>query len=460
MRPLSAPTDLRVPLLSRFVDVRKHELGVLAAATVGFFCVLASYFLLKPLRDEYGIQSGNTSKLPLLWTGTLGFTLLLSPLFAWLVSRYPRRTFLPTTYRFFALNLLVFVALLRSFDGTALTWTKYAFYFWVSTFNLFVVSVWWGFMADLFRLEQSRRLFGCIAVGGTLGAIVGAWFTSTAVGTIGSTGLMLCSVGLLEVGAQLAGRLARRMEASEIPKVGSERASRGGAERGVGNAWSGMQRVLASPFMRAVAVYVVLQTLASTFLSMQVNQLVAEAKSTAVERTQAFANRDMWTQITTLALQMFITGRVITKLGVSATLVIQPFVTIAGFTLLAWALPDAPSPGGGFPADEARLGFALATAICFEALFRATQNAFARPARETLFTVVDREEKYKSKSFIDTFVWRGGDTLFGWIHKSLREQAALPTTLIASLVIPFAGAWMVLSWFLGRTQRRLANERD
>lgn len=457
--PASA-APLPPSFVRRFVDVRGGELGALVLSTLGFFCVLASYFVLKPLRDEIGIARG-TENLPYLWSGTLGVTLLLAPLFAWLVSRYPRRTFLPVTYRFFALNLIVFVVLAKTLQGDALVWTRYAFYFWVSAFNMFVVSVWWAFMADLFRLEQSRRLFGCIAVGGTLGAMLGAQFTKSTVEHLGTLGLMLCSVVLLEVAAQIARRLSGRAEAqSPAPSTSQPSAPRAASEPLRGNAWTGMQRVLSSPYLRAIGFYILLQTLASAFLSLQLNQLVHDAKSGAAERTAAFANRDLWTQGLTLALQLFVTGRLIPRLGVSATLVIQPFIAIAGFTLLAWALPEEAAPGGGFPADDARLEFALWTVVVFEALFRATQNGFARPARETLFTVVDREEKYTSKSFLDTFVLRGGDVLFAWAFNALRTGAALPATLVASAVIPFAGGWMVLSWFLGRAQQKLARERS
>lgn len=449
--------------MSRFVDVRREEAGVLLASALGFFCVLASAFVLRPIRDEIGIARG-AENLPWMWTGTLAVTLLVTPLFALLVSRYPRRTFLPFTYRFFAANLVVFMLLSRTLHGDALEWMRKGFYFWFSTFNVFVVSVWWGFVADLFRLEQSRRLFGSIAVGGTLGALFGAWFTRSTVDRLGSLGIMLCSVVLLEAAAQVARRLARRIEpnAEGSAAASSSPEHRRGAEDSakLGTAWSGMQRVIASPYMRAIAIYVLLQTLVAAFLSFEVNKLVEEGKSTAIARTVAFAQRDMWTQGMTLLFQVFLTGRLLPRLGVSATLVIQPFIAIGGMTLLAWALPEAPEPGSGFPADQARLSFALTTVVIFEAIFRATQHGFSRPARSTLFTVVDREEKYKSQSFIDTFVWRGGDTLFVWAFRGLCIDAALPAALVAGMVVPFAGLWLVLSWFLGRTQRRLAGERD
>ncbi len=448
------PTPTKRTLLS----IRPEERATVLLSTLTFFSVLASYFVLKPLRDEIGISRG-TENLPYLWTGTLAVTFLLAPLFAWLVSRFPRRTFLPVTYRFFALNLLCFAALSRVLTETPLVWMRFAFYFWVSAFNMFVVSVFWAAMADLFRLEQSRRLFGFIAVGGTLGAIVGGWFTKTMVGSLGSMGLMVCSVVLLELAAQCMRRLMQRIEpATSIDTPPSGSTSHVPRQR-LGTAWSGMQRVLTSPYMRAIAVYILLQTLASGFLDLQLNQLIHDARTGTVDRTQAFANRDIWTQVATLALQLFVTGQLIPRLGVSGTLVIQPLITLAGFALLAWALPDDPAPGGGFTADMARLDFALWTAILFQAAFKASQNAFARPARETLFTVVDREEKYKTKSFLDTFVLRGGDVLFAWIFNGLRSGLAFPASLLAGAVIPFAGGWMVVSWLLGRAQAVRARGR-
>lgn len=448
---IEAP-NLAYRIARRFVDVRPGEGARLLLGTLGFFCVLASYFVLKPLREEIGISRG-TQNLPWLWSGTLAVTLLLAPLFAWLVTRYPRRIFLPVAYRFFAVNLIVFVVLSRLLEGEALVWMRFGFYFWVSAFNMFIASIWWAFMADLFRLDQSRRLFGCIAVGGTLGAIVGSELTKSLVGVIGGLGLMLCSLGLLEAAAQIARRLASGADTPE------ELAPRLASDRPAGNAWSGLKRVAESPYMRMIGVAILLQTLVVGFLGLEVQQLVHDATTGATKRTETFAIRELWAQYFTLGLQLFVTGRFIQWLGVSATLVVQPFLALAGFTLLAWVLPDPPAPGGGFPADSARLGFALTTAVILEAVLRASQHAFTRPARETLFTVVDREDKYKAKSVLDTFVLRGGDVAFAWLFRAVRIEAALPASLVAGAILPFAGAWLVVGWMLGRQQQRLARER-
>lgn len=450
--PAAEPPSSVYRFARRVIDVRPGELGVALLSALCFFCVLASYFVLRPVREEIGIARG-MDKLPLLWTGTLGVTLLLAPLFAWLVGKYPRRVFLPTTYRFFAANLVVFAVLSKTLSGTPLLWSRYAFYFWLSAFNMFVVSVFWAFMADVFRLEQSRRLFGFIGVGGTIGALAGAKFTETFSGRVNTYVLMAASVVLLEVAAQLVRLLGKRTVETAKEPVSSRRAS--------GGAWDGFKLVLASPYMRVIAVYILMQTLVAAALNLELNQLVSDAKSSAAERTAAFANRDFYTQLATLALQLFVTGRLIPWLGVKRTLVIQPFLTLAGFVLLAWVLPPSPEPGSGFVAEREALEFALWTVIGFQAVFSATQNAFARPARETMFTVVTRDEKYKAKSFIDTPLLRGGDVLFGYVFQTgLRDALKLPGSLISALVVPFAGVWIAVSWLCGRAQERRAGGHD
>ena len=439
--------SLTFRVVRRFVDVRESELRVLLGSAGAFFCVLASLFVLRPVREEIGLSRGSQN-LPLLWTGTLGVTLLFAPLFAWLVSRYPPRTFLPLTYRILAANLAVFAVLSQTLHGEPLVWMRFAFYFWYSASNLLVVSVFWALMADVFRSEQSGRLFGFVGVGGTLGALAGARIAASAVHEIKTLGLLASAIVLLELSARCVRALARRTpdDVREVAPARAELQAKGGA-------WQGLAIVARNPFVLGIGVYIALQTLAAAFLNLELNQLIERGRAAGPDRVAVFAERDFWAQLATLGLQIFVTGRIIPWFGVSVALAIQPFVAAAGFTLVAFVLPTG-SADAGFPAELATLDFALWTTVLFNAAFSATQNGISRPSRETLFTGVDRDTKYKAKSFLDTFVWRGGDALFSWTWKLLRETAALGSATVTACVVPCACAWLCVGWLLGRQRAR------
>jgi len=435
--------------LRPLIDLRPGELGTLLLATAAFFLVLMSYFVLRPLRDEIGIARG-VENLPWLWTGTLGVTLALTPVFGWIVTRYRRASILPIAFRFFGLNMLVFALLAKTLEGAAFEGMRYAFYFWLSSFNLFVIAMFWAFMADLWRQEQSRRVFGFVAVGGTLGAALGATLTKSAVAAVGVVGLLLISAALLELATQCIRRLAPRVPSEITNEATPERAS----------VWRGLQLMTRNPFLAGVGLYVLLQTFVATFLELQVSSLVHDARAAGSERIAAFASRDQWTQLLTLVLQLAVTGRMLSWLGAGWTLVVQPALALTGFVLLAWALPSAAQPGSGFAAEAAALEFALVTAFVVQSVFRATQNAFARPARESLFTLVPRDEKYQAKTAIDTVVWRAGDVIFAFLRTRLPAALGLGAGGLALFVVPFAAGWIGLSWVLGRRHDAQARARD
>lgn len=449
--------SLAFRVLRRFVDVRESELGLLLGSAGAFFCVLASLFVLRPVREEIGLSRG-AQNLPLLWTGTLGVTLLFAPLFAWLVTRYPPRTFLPLTYRILAANLAVFALLSQLLHGEPLVWMRFAFYFWYSASNLLVVSVFWALMADVFRSEQSGRLFGFVGVGGTLGALVGARIAASTVHELETLGLVACAIVLLELSARCVRALAQRAP-DDARAHDADAASPSAVLRARGGAWQGLAIVARNPFVLTIGIYIALQTLVAAFLNLELNQLIERGRAAGPDRVAVFAERDFWTQVATLGLQIFVTGRIIPWFGIGAALAIQPFVAAAGFTLVTFVLPSG-STNDVFSAELVTLDFALWTTVLFAAVFSATQNGISRPSRETLFTGVDRDTKYKAKSFLDTFVWRGGDALFSWTWKLLREAAALGSATVAACIVPCAFAWLGVGWFLGRQRARQLRASD
>ena len=371
-------------VLQRFLNVRRDEVGPLLVATLYFFCVLTALMVLRPARDALGMKSG-LDAIRWLFIGTAVVTLAANPLFGWLVSRFRRVVFITATYGFFALSLVGFYLLITLAPGAVGDVSGRVFYVWYSVFNLFSTMVFWALMADRFTLEQSKRLFGAIAVGGTLGAIVGPWLAGVLVKPLGTPALLLVSAALLGasvVAAWLVAWLQPEQAPGAAPRA-DDRTVIGGS------AWAGLQAVLQSRYLLGISTYVLLLTVISTFIYFTRLQMVAALGSDTDTRTAAFAQIDLITQVATLVLQAVAAGHVMRRFGVAFALALLPVVVGVGFMSLA-------------------LVASLGSLIVLDATFRAVQRAITRPARETLFTVVSREDKYKSKAVTDTFVYRGG----------------------------------------------------
>jgi len=427
-------------ILARAVDVRPAERRALVLGFAYFFALLASYYLLRPIREEMGIRSGVGS---LQWNFTATFAALLVavPVYSALFARVPRARAVPAVYRFFLLNLVAFWALFRL--GVSPVAVARAFYVWLSVFNLLVVSVFWSFMADLFSAEQGKRLFGFVAAGGSLGAILGSATAGLLVGPIGIAGIVALSAALLELSARSAVALARwahrRPDAPDAPE-GSPAAAIAVAtrhdERPVGGTvLSGVTAVIRSPYLLALAAQMLLFTLGSTFLYFQQARMVAEAIPDSARRTALFAAVDFAVNVSAFALQSLATGRLAAAFGLGPALTAVPVLTGAGLAALA-AVPSI---------------WVLAP---LQAVRRVGHYALERPARDVLFTVVPREEKYKSKGFIDTVVYRGGDLLAAWTYALLAGMGLGPRALALSAVPATALSLSVALW-LARRERRM-----
>jgi len=414
--------------LERLARVHPGEGATLALALAYGFLVFASWYVLRPLRDEMGI-AGGADQLAWLFTGTLAATLLVQPAFAALSARFPRRRFVPWTYRFFAVQLVAFFAVLAR-GGADPVVAGRVFFVWTSVFNLFVVSVFWALVADVFREEQGRRLFGLIAAGVTLGGICGGALTALLVGRLGSAPLLLVSALLLEGAARAAAALGRRA-GRDLP--GQARLD--GAPLG-GDALAGIRRVLGSPYLIGIALFLLLYTVGSTFLYVLQARIVAEAITERAARAAFFARLDVAVNLLTLLLQTTVTGRVLARLGVGATLAVLPALSCAGFSVLA-------------------LAPTLAVVATFQVVRRAANFALARPAREVLFVPLARADKYQAKTFLDTFVYRLGDQTGVWSERALRALG-LGLTGTAGAAVPLAALWLGLAVVLGRHHARLA----
>jgi AAA family ATP:ADP antiporter len=420
--------------LARLIDIRPGEGPALAWSWAYIFSILAAYYVLRPIRDQMGI-AGGIENLPWLFTATLVGMLTLNLPFAWLVKRMPRARFVPLTYRFFALNILGFAAALYLAPPEWDVWIGRVFYVWLSIFNLFVVSIFWATIVDVFTNEQGRRLFGFIAAGATLGAIAGSATTAGLAQNVPTWGLMLCAVVLLEAAVfSMRGlaRLARQLH--EIPGSGSEGQTSRGDEAIGGNIWSGITRTLASPYLLNISLFLLLFSITSTFLYFEQAGIAKRSFPDKQTQTAFFASVDLAVNVLTLGVQLFLTGRIVRRLGVGATLAILPAFSILGFAALAYA----PT---------------IAVIVAFQVLRRAGNFAIARPIREVLFTVVPREDRYKAKSFIDTVVYRLGDQAGAWSFTGI-GALGLGAAGVSGVAVPLSMLWFVNSLWLGRAQER------
>jgi AAA family ATP:ADP antiporter len=419
-------------LLRRVIAVRPEEVPVLFWCWLYIFAVLSSYYIMRPIRDEMGV-AGGVQNLQWLFTGTLLGMVLVNIPFAYLVKKLPRRRFIPLTYRFFALNIVLFAAALHFAGPDETVWIGRAFFIWVSVYNLFVVSIFWQMNVDLFDPEQGKRLFGFIAAGATIGAIVGSAVTASLARYVSPILLLLGAAVLLEIAVFAVGRLSRLS-----PSL--NRAGGANDERAIGGSVvAGITRAFSSPYLINVSLFILLFAVSSTFLYFAQAGIVARSfGGDRGAQTAFFATVDLAVNTLTLLVQLFLTGRVMVVLGVALALGFLPVLTMLGFGALAFA--------------PSLTGIAI-----FQVVRRAGDYAIARPSREVLFTVVPREDRYKAKSFIDTFVYRLGDQLGAWSVAGLRGLGAGAAEL-ALVAIPLALLWVGNALWLGRRQQ--ARERD
>jgi ATP:ADP antiporter, AAA family len=409
----SAPPS-RLALLT---GVARDERVALAWSFFYFFTLLCAYGLLRPLREEMGVRHG-VNRLQWLFTGTFVCMLLAQPLYGGLVSRYRRRVFLPVVYGFFIVCLVVFYGVFRADVGMAVAVP--AFFIWVSVFNLFVVSVFWSFMSDIFTTDQATRLYGIIAAGGTCGALAGPALTALLVERIGVPQLMLISALLLG-GALVA-----------IVRLLPWATERQGVDRAIGGTvLAGARLVGGSPFLRLIAGLLLLYVTVNTILYYEQAAVVAAAFADSAARAAYFARIDFAVNALTVATQVAVTRLLLTRYGVTPLLMLSPLLVAIGFACLA----VSPTP------------LLLAG---LQVVHRAGNFSLIAPARESLFTRVDRESRYKAKAFIDTAIYRGGDLVNGWIMASVVAMR-MPLGQVALIGLAVATTWALLGWRVGRT---------
>lgn len=399
---------------------RPEERPALIAGFLLFFLLFASYFMLRPVRETFGI-AGGVRNLQWLFTGTFVATLVVVPLYGWVASRLPRRRLLPVTYVFSAIVMAGFAVSLAVDPGNV--WVGRAFYIWLSVFNLFVISIAWSLLSDVLDRDQSQRLFGPIAAGASLGGLTGPLLSGFLVRPLGEAGLLFMSTGLLLTTLPCAlwligwrDRLGPRTDVARPERIG-------------GSIWGGLKLIAASPYLLSVSAFVLLLTAVSTFLYFEQARIVAATFPDRASQTQVFSAIDAVVQASTIGIQLFVTGQLARRLGVTVLLTVVPLLMVLGFGMLSLAAT-----------------FPVLVGVMF--VRRVGEYALVRPGREMLFAPLDAETTYKAKNAIDTFVYRGGDAASAWLNAGMAAIGSLAA--VALLGAAIAALWAGLGFAIGR----------
>jgi ATP:ADP antiporter, AAA family len=365
-------------------STNRREQNQLLCSALCFFFVLTSYYIIRPIRDQFAAAAGGSQALPMLFTWVFAAMLLLTPLYGLMVSKYSRRVFVPITYVFFVACLLAMGPLFRYTGDLGLN--AKIFFVWVSVFNLFVVSVFWSCMSDVFDSEQAKRMYGAIAIGGTAGAFFGPFFTTILVGRIGLEGLYLTSAGILTAALLCLLVLFTLAKAIDSAQVTHDQQAIGGG------VWEGIQTTLSHPLMRKMVLLLLCGDGVATILYSKLSDYAKERFATAAEQAAFFATIDAWTNFIPLVLQVLLVPWMLRKFGAGRTMALPNILVAAALILFAFLL------------DPSVIAVAMV-------MTRGGTFGILIPAKESLFTRVDRSLRFKAKGFLDTFVWRGGDLI-------------------------------------------------
>ena len=412
--------------LVRLVSVKPAELTALLASCLYFYLLLCAYYVIRPIRDEMVIANG-VSNIQWLMLLTMLVLLMITPLFGWITTRFRTREFLSYCTLFFASNLVVFFFLFDVAERSP--HVTRAFFIWVNVFNMFIVSLFWSFMNDVYSQVQAKRLFAFIAAGGTAGALSGPIITTSLVESIGLSYLLLISAGILATTVLTINWLCRwnNPEYQNNSAAGTTHTIKNKALKG--SVWGGFSLILRSPYLLGICIFILLYAISITFVQIKQAELIAAAYQIPTERTKLFSQIDLAANGLTLLLQLFVTSRLISWIGYRATLLLIPLGITFGFGLMM-------------------ISPVLTIMMGLEIFRRSGDYAIMKPAREMLFSVVTREEKYKAKNFIDTAVLRSGNTSSAWLYAGVKGLGASAAG-IAAVSLTLGAAWCVVAYWLG-----------
>lgn len=433
--PLAGPLGVA----ARLIGAERGEVGAAIAGAGYGFCMMAAYYMLRPVRDAMGI-AGGVENLKYLFLMSFAATLLVVPLYGWACAHVSRSRFVPGVSLVMVAMVAAFYVVFRETGDEPPAWVAQAFFVWVGVFNLFVLSVYWSFMADLLSPEQAGRLFGFLAAGGSAGAVAGPATTTLMAESFGIDSLLLCAGLLLVATVSLVRYLLHWERVSPASPHKSLSGPMQTDEPIGGNPLAGISLLAGSRYLLGIALFVLLFTAVGTFMYMQQAELLRDTLATSAERTRVLAAVDLTVNALCIPFQIFVTGRLVARFGLTAVLLVVPVFMIGGFIALAAA------PG-------------LLLLIGVQVLRRAGDYAITRPARELLFTALPKESRFKAKNVIDTVIYRGGDAANAWLY-ALLASAGVGLAGAAATGVVIATVWAGVAWRLGRQFGRVVETQS
>lgn len=415
-------------IISSVVTVKPKELKALLISCLYFFLVLCAYYIIRPIRSEMVIANG-VDNIQWLMLMTLGVLIAITPIFGWVTTRFRTRQFLSYCSLFFASHLIIFFFLFNVEDRSPMT-TR-AFFIWVNAFNMFIVSLFWSFMNDIYSRKQSKRLFAFIAAGGTAGAITGPIITASLVNVVGLASILLLSATILGASVICITWLSRWNNeghndeihnSSSSVQVDRKEALKGGV-------FDAFILIIKSPYLIGICLFITLYAMSITFVEIQQAKIIEQTFNDPTERTRLFSSIDFLVNVITLIFQLFLTSRLIQGLGFRFTLMLVPVGISIGFSLIA-TMP------------------VLAIMVAIDVFRRSGDYAIMKPAREMLFTVLSREEKYKAKNFIDTAILRGGNAVSALAYYGVRTSG-VSAVGVAGISVILGISWCATAFWLG-----------
>jgi len=410
-------------LLKIVSNVEGHEIKAVVGSFLFVIVLMSAYYILRPVRDAMA-SDWTDAEVSWLWTLNFFISTAVVALYGVLVSRFRLRLLVPSIYALFALTFLSFYALASTMADRTLV--DKSFYVWVSVFSLFHISVFWSFMSDLFSKEQAGRLFGIIAAGASVGGLIGPSIPSFFSASLGTDNLMLLASAMLLVPIPIifylqslkSSDLHNESLAAQTPqiKIG-------------GNPFAGYKLFFSSPYLLAIGLFIFLYTGISSFVYFELKNLLSDLSR--AERTAVWAQMDLAVNVLSIAVGLFATGRIIGKFGMPVTIALIPVLICAGLIIVA-------------------ISPFLGAVVALQVIRRAGNYAVTRPAREVLFTRVDREARFKAKPVIDIVAYRGGDMLMAWLFTGLTQGLGLGLAAVAAVGAGIAALWSIVGIYLGR----------